>query len=352
VSDPGAAGDPGGQADPGTAVDAPAGTKPLGDPCDADGECASGLCWITAAAKGCTTPCTAMAQCQANGLLCLPIRPGVSACVPELTAAPDSCAGHQDCPFPLYCRDDLAWCELPECLHDGDCEATETCVTATRRCQVKACTADLQCQLPGQVCTAAGACGPPACTADGDCPAGDICHPVQGTCETPSACDAETPCYYNATCTDGRCLPNLCYAGCNGTDQCDPATGACGAACTANADCPSGRACGAASAICYVNTPPLAILAVAGGGPAATVAVAAPAALSGQASVDPEGEALSWAWSLTDVPPGSALTPGPLGTAATALLTPDAPGLYGVGLYVTDPGGLTSIQAKGVLVAK
>jgi hypothetical protein len=59
----------------------------------------------------------------------------------------------------------------------------------------------------------------------------------------------------------------------------------------------------------------------------------------------------SWAWTLCDVPPGSAVPPGSLGTsAAMNLFTPDLSGSYLVKLVTTDTVGLITAMYLAVMI--
>ena len=340
-------------------TDAQTGTKAVGEPCTADGECASDICLSSPYGRACTAPCQAEADCDGFpiGMFCLPVRPGVAGCVPEAVAVPPSCDSHGDCAYPLYCRFDAVGCDLPQCLHDGDCPADQRCEAQTRRCAPAVCHDDVDCRHPSLVCHTDGTCGAPACTTDAACGAlPAYCHPVQRACKTATACTKPEECFYNETCTGGFCLPNLCYAGCQGGKTCDPATGWCGATCTTigQSTCASGEACLSTAGVCAPNTPPIAAAAASANGlPVAVVPVGAPASLTAAASVDPEGEALSYRWTLREAPLGSAHTAGAaVGAAVTAAFTPDVAGRYVIGLYARDPAGVDSIEAAVTLVAQ
>jgi len=79
------------------------------------------------------------------------------------------------------------------------------------------------------------------------------------------------------------------------------------------------------------NLPP-----VANAGPNQTVSVGQMVTLDGSASGDPEGHSLTYSWSFVSVPPGSALTTLTNPTAVNPTFTPDAAGMYVVGLVVND----------------
>ncbi|MFH1531443.1 MAG: hypothetical protein ABIK09_12015 [Pseudomonadota bacterium] len=329
-------------------IDADPGSLELGEECSADGQCVSGLCFRVAGMSGCTLTCDVTADCQAFGLLCVALREGVRACVPQPVSADASCGSHGACAYPLVCREDTGWCALPECTWSGDCGAGEECEPATRRCQPTVCVSTYECEHPLQVC-AGGACGAPACTATDQCPVGHFCHPTQLQCQEAEPCNAEGGCdVYNQACVDGMCVPDLCLAPCTQVgEQCNPATGKCGKPCGDPGDCPAGEACAQAAGLCYSNGAPLALLdGVAGLGVDAAVGQAL--SLDGDASVDPEGEALTWEWVVNAAPPGS--QPG-VGAALDCSSTPcqffpDLAGQYLLGLRVTDPAGAVSTQAQ------
>lgn len=334
--------------------DAPTpGTKQLGEACDADGECASGLCFRVAGFKGCTVPCTSNQQCQdLAGLLCVPVRPGVTGCVPQIDPPAETCASHDDCAFPFACRDDTHWCDLPQCTVDGDCQPGERCELASRRCEPTQCSDTVQCKNPGEFCVD-GACGPPLCDSDADCDAGSFCHAVQRTCQPTKPCDDEGKCsYYNEACVDGACVPNLCWQPCAGAgDVCDPATGQCGSACGSTADCGVGQACLNGTA-CVDNEPPLAVATGPTGQLALDATVGQPVSLTGASSVDAQGGPLTFAWTVGVAPDGSAHTPGEaLGSTAQISFAPDAPGLYWLRLRVHDASGAASMEAQVAVVA-
>jgi len=105
-----------------------------------------------------------------------------------------------------------------------------------------------------------------------------------------------------------------------------------GGGCTLDSDCVSG-VCNAG--VCEPNQPPVA-------DPGLVQVVAAPAVvnLDGSASSDPDGDALTWAWSFVDVPVGSAASFDDV-TSTTPSFYADLPGFYVIRLTVSD-GALTS----------
>ncbi|MBM4373263.1 MAG: hypothetical protein FJ098_16525 [Deltaproteobacteria bacterium] len=330
-------------------IDALPGSLGLGQECSEDGQCQSGLCFRVKGASGCTISCASMAECQGYGLLCVALRPELSACVPPPSAS-GACASHADCAYPLACRADIQACELPECTWDGDCPAGQECEPASRRCQPSTCVSTVECEHPLEVCDG-GACGAPECTTTEQCPAGRFCHPTQLTCQEAPPCNDEGGCnVYNQACVDGMCVPDLCVAACSHAgEQCDPATGECGLPCQGHGDCPAGSACGSAG-LCHVNGAPFALLDGAAG-TGSSVPFGEVAALDSSASGDPEGEGLERTWVVNAAPPGSSWDPGDtldcIGTGCQFL--PDMPGQYLLGLRVRDPAGAAGIEAQAGL---
>ena len=97
--------------------------------------------------------------------------------------------------------------------------------------------------------------------------------------------------------------------------------------CVDGVQCSSGNC---ADGVCQANSPP-----VADGGLSRTVAVGTEITLDSAGSSDPDGDALTTTWLMTQLPTGSAaLLDGFDG--ATATFTPDQEGLYVVRLFVND----------------
>lgn len=353
TSDPGA-GDLAGS-DPGGQPDLPStGDKPFGEPCAADAECESGLCWASSLAAGCTTPCAGYAACEEYGLLCQALGAAASGCVPPPYAGAQACADHGDCVYPTWCRADLGQCEIAPCAFDADCDEGFACERDQRRCRPATCHADAECQHPFQVCDDQGACGAPACWQNPDCAAGSYCEPTSHTCMEAGPCDGEGKCsFYQQQCVQGLCLPNRCYTGCTKPGYvCDGLTGRCGQPCTSPTDCPAGETC-LHDAACVTNTLPVAVARVqaAGGWVAAAELPRAAFTLTGQASFDAEDDPLTYAWTRNAVPPGSAQAPGgaPFSSEGSPTVTPDVPGLWAFGLWVIDARGAVSIQSQVVV---
>jgi FtsP/CotA-like multicopper oxidase with cupredoxin domain len=94
-----------------------------------------------------------------------------------------------------------------------------------------------------------------------------------------------------------------------------------------------------------VNTPPVAVA-----GPAQAVPAGTEATLDGSGSNDAETDPLTYAWTITSVPAGSAITTSDLSdpTDPNATFTPDAEGAYVVQLIVND--GMDDSTADSVTV--
>ncbi|MBN1944409.1 MAG: hypothetical protein JW797_01980 [Bradymonadales bacterium] len=336
--------------------DIPRGDGQLGEECSDDSQCASGVCWTTAGGSGCSVNCRSMQECLELGpMTCLEVRQGNPACATDLATPPGSCQDHLDCPFPYHCQEEYGWCALPECTWDGDCLEEQVCQRLTRRCEPIACQDTIECEHPLEVCRDRD-CQPPECTEDSQCDGIDFCHPNQLVCTTPQPCSGEEQqCVYNEECIDGYCYPNPCWAECEDTsERCDPETGVCGRTCSTNGQCPQGQACRTETGICYRNSEPfahalvrMADLALA----TANVPIGTPVQISGEGSLDPEGEPLTYRWMVNAAPEGSVLQAGsaPASSQPSFQLTPDVPGLYAIGLWVTDPGDLSSMQEQVIL---
>jgi len=114
-------------------------------------------------------------------------------------------------------------------------------------------------------------------------------------------------------------------------------------ACTDDSECISGY-CHPSNGICATNQVPVALII----GDAEVVADTA-ASLDASGSSDPEGAALTYAWTLFDAPTGSAAAiADPM--AALTSITPDVEGAYVIGLTVND-GYVDSVVVTHVLVA-
>jgi len=72
--------------------------------------------------------------------------------------------------------------------------------------------------------------------------------------------------------------------------------------------------------------------------------------VSGVTSSDPDGDSLTYAWTMDSVPDTSSVPAESLGTASSAAFTPDVAGTYTVGLTVTDEHGLASDKVTAGIV--
>ncbi|HEY6005564.1 MAG TPA: Ig-like domain-containing protein [Anaeromyxobacter sp.] len=172
--------------------------------------------------------------------------------------------------------------------------------------------------------------------------AGDAaCTPVGSACGQNMDC-----CSYG--CQAGICSPNPVDGGtCKTTDDCaflrlcksgactTPTAGMCrddADVCSSRYQCCSGDCLGAR---CTVNRPPVA----SAGADVPDAPYTKPFMLT-NASSDPDGDPLTYGWSLVSAPAGSAAVLSST-TAATPTFTPDKPGPYVVRLVVTDgPAGV------------
>ena len=333
-----------------TGPELPPGEGQFGEPCEGDGDCASGLCWSSDQVSVCTRPCEGSADCAPDGLLCLWIGATSPGCAPPPYTTAVACADSSACVFPTWCRADMGECELVACLWDADCgDPALICEPTLKVCQAATCESDVACKHPLHVCRD-GACGEPACRHNADCGAGLRCDPAAHACVEAPPCNDEGACdLYNLTCEAGSCVTNRCAVPCSDpTDTCNPDTGICGPACAGQADCPASDTCTQPHGVCELNLPPLAVARALVDGQAvfsARLGVGAPAALDGSASLDPNGDALSWRWIVNGAPAGSALATGqPFSDQASLSFQADAPGLYNIGLWVQDAAGAWSVQ--------
>ncbi len=356
------------------------GSLEYGEPCNLDEECASGLCWRSSEVTGCTIPCTSDEPCAVDGLQCSPIGAETLVCGPPRMIEDPGCATHGQCRYPYTCRDDMGWCEVPECRFETDCPpgatgAERRCNLDSRRCEPLVCTSTHECTSPVEFCVA-GSCGPPQCTERSDCAPGEVCDKVQGRCHAAQECspEDENPCegFYNLVCIDGLCEVNRCPTACfddegqriedeecppceNPNAQCDQATGHCRLPCENDDQCLLGEVCERAAGLCFINHPPVArAYAMAPEGLAAAVDIewSAPIALDGSQSFDPEGMALDYHWYMVDFPPESSfekLESLPDSDGPNTYLVPDALGTFVVGLYVEDPNGFISKTTEVVV---
>jgi hypothetical protein len=332
----------------------PTGDKDLGEECLQDGDCLSQLCYSTESASGCTLECTKQVDCQLYGLICLPLRPGLAACIPP-PPVQLPCANHADCTYPTTCVDQYGWCDLPECTLDGDCPDGQECEPGTRECQPTACESTYECASPVDFCLD-GTCGPPDCDERSDCAPEQICSYAQGICDDAQPCNEEGACnWYNQACVDGLCEPNLCATPCsNEAHACHPKTGKCGAPCSTPDGCPTGWSCDVAASVCYENIPPVALaqaLGKEGAGSEVLADFGGTIQLDGNGSLDPEGLPLTYRWMLLSAPPGATQASGTIFCQQpTCNIGPLAWGLYRIGLWVQDSAGGWSAQSQATIL--
>ena len=160
-----------------------ASTRGLGENCEADGNCYSGLCYADGPRRYCSRNCTRDADCSA-GFHC---RGDVCASGPR-GVTPDPCVDNADCAAEHVCaaRGEDRWCTRLGCTSDMDCPAGTTCldVGSTRLCAPSlalagdSCTGDDECisglcraveGSPASVCTR-------ACGLGNACPTGLECR--------------------------------------------------------------------------------------------------------------------------------------------------------------------------------
>ena len=295
-------------------------------------------------------------DCQLYGLICIPLRPDLSACIPP-PPVQLPCSSHEDCTYPTTCVAQYGWCDLPECTIDGDCPANQECEPGTRECQPDACQSTYECASPVDFCLDEN-CGPPECTKRSDCAPEQICSYAQGICDDALPCNEEGACnWYNQVCVDGLCEPNLCATPCaNESHSCHPKSGKCGAACTAPEGCSAGWDCDVAAGVCYENILPVALAQVASDIGTSSAIFSSPGAtvmLDGSGSLDPEGLQLTFRWMLLTAPPGATQTTGTIFCQqSTCDLGPLKWGLYRVGLWVQDSAGGWSPQSQATIFVK
>ncbi len=332
----------------------PTGDKELGEECLQDGDCLSQLCYSTESASGCTLECSQQTDCQQYGLICVPVRPDLAACIPP-PPVQLPCSNHADCIYPTTCVAQYGWCDLPECTVHGDCPDGQECEPGMRECQPTTCQSTYECASPVDFCLD-GSCGPPECVQRSDCAPEQICSYAQGICDDAQPCNEEGTCnWYNQVCIDGLCEPNLCATPCsNEAHSCHPKTGKCGAPCSAADGCPVGWSCDEAASVCYENVPPVAVakvIAEQGADSAVLADFGSTVQLDGSASLDPEGLPLTFRWMLLTTPPGASQTTGTIFCQQpTCTMGPLAWGSYRIGLWVQDSAGGWSAQAQATIL--
>ena len=207
---------------------------PVGAPCAARSDCASGLCFAERDAADlqtgwsdgmCAAPCGAAACGAGTGCVVLD---GVSWCLPSCAAG--------GCRSGYACSSDLALC-LPDCRLGWPCGDAFVCEAASGECVIDtSSTTDL---APlGAPCTSHAACASGACllppAAAVPWPHGVCTRPCAGGCPAGSACAP-----LGAT---ALCVPS-CLGGCPAGFVCGPQGAACLPSCAQGWPCPSGTFC-------------------------------------------------------------------------------------------------------------
>jgi|GEM_PF-2405125 len=210
----------------------------LGAPCEADQNCASGVCAVpydggavTGWSDGmCVAPCGS-ASCG-DASVCA-VLDGTAWCVPGCDATAACRAGY-------VCEPNLAGC-LPDCRLGWACGDGLSCDIDTGACVTPA-------LAPvGDPCLVGGDCASGICAAASDGWADGMCIGVCGS----ALCGADTVCAV----LDGAawCLPS-CAASCREGYVCDSDYGACLPDCRLGWACLVGYVCGAETGVCEAPT--------------------------------------------------------------------------------------------------
>jgi len=191
----------------------------LGEPCEAAGECASGLCEPTGTGWTCTDNCASSAECVPTIDGGRRVCGGEGVCIDPCTDGNYGEAGGQ----PAVCIDgvfvacataDETYCGACGCdlFGGGVCIDGNRCVAP--RADGEGCTVDEECQ--SELCYRdSSVCGPPrpdgeTCSQDLECMSA-LCYPSSSTCGPPKAdgetCASASECASNSCLSDGRCGP-------------------------------------------------------------------------------------------------------------------------------------------------
>jgi hypothetical protein len=212
--------------------EAPPTPQDIGQSCDSDDVCLSGLCFdeVTTGwpdglcGQDCSlVPCPIGSRCFDVGPydLCLPACSDNDGCRPGYGCF-DATASTDTATEPNYC--------LPNCKDDSQCPDTQTCNAYTGLCEPlgdlarngEGCTNDGDCE--GQICLTeatenfpGGTCVS-VCDGEGLCPGDGICRTIPGTnwdltgyCF--DGCTSNADCRENYSCISGSCYPGA-PAGC------------------------------------------------------------------------------------------------------------------------------------------
>lgn len=244
--------------------------KDLGDPCNIDTECASGICidgvcCNTVCGGGATDDCQACSMATGGPVdgTCLPILAGFTCRNSTGVCDPaETCNG-----IDITCPNDRRSPLGTECRASaGACDAAERCDGVTSACPADVVSpAGTMCRGATGVCDVAEACNgvAPTCPTDGKVSAGTTCRAANGTCDTAEVCDG-----INGACPpDGKVPAGFeCRASagmCDAPEVCDGTTDACpndqkspaGAICRIAAGaCDNPETCDGATNDCPVDT--------------------------------------------------------------------------------------------------
>lgn len=229
-----------------------AGTKPLGEPCVYNSQCASLLCKVAGACGVCVRPVGVGEDCSGDDVGCsadLSCRNGVCEAQgnPDVHDFGEPCADITECDqLNGHCNEQTGLCER----YPGEGESCEA---------LNACQAAFYCKGPEKICTLLPEldepCGNdvrsllPACKSGLACTVWEVSDDVSGTCVEPYEVEAGDSCFPRAarcvesscrcddsTCSDAHCVAPLllgdaCAAA--GTEKCVSPLTCTGGVCTA-----------------------------------------------------------------------------------------------------------------------